>query len=70
MRQVVLVGERGMITSRRIVCLNPLLAEERARKREALLQATEKKLEEIVAATQRPSEPCGVRRRSPCGWVS
>ncbi len=54
MRQVVLVGERGMITSRRIVCLNPLLAEERARKREALLQATEKKLEEIVAATQRP----------------
>ena len=54
LRQVVLVGERGMITSRRIVCLNPLLAEERARKREALLQATEKKLEEIVAATQRP----------------
>ena len=32
---------------------NPLLAEERARKREALLNATEKKLEAIAAATRR-----------------
>ena len=39
---------------RLIVCRNPLLAEERARKRQELLQATEKKLDEIVAATQRP----------------
>ena len=39
---------------RLIVCRNPLLAEERARKRHELLEATEKRLEEIVAATQRP----------------
>ena len=38
---------------RLVVCRNPLLAEQRKRKREELLQATEKKLEEIVAATQR-----------------
>ena len=40
-------GERFM------VCRNPVLGAERARKREALLQATERRLEEIVAATQR-----------------
>ena len=40
-------GERLM------VCRNPLLATERARKREALLQATEALLEPIVGATQR-----------------
>ena len=39
-------GERLM------VCRNPLLAAERARKREALLQATEALLEPIAAATQ------------------
>jgi transposase len=38
---------------RLIVCKNPLLADERARKRNELLVATEKKLEPIVAATQR-----------------
>jgi hypothetical protein len=38
---------------RLVVCRNPFLAEERRRKREELLQATEKKLEEIVAATKR-----------------
>lgn len=38
---------------RLIVCRNPLLAEERARKREDLLQATEKEFEKIAAATQR-----------------
>ena len=40
-------GERLM------VCRNPLLAEERARKREELLEATEALLEPIVAATKR-----------------
>ena len=40
-------GERLM------VCRNPLLAEERARKREVLLQATEALLAPIVAATRR-----------------
>lgn len=38
---------------RLIVCRNPLLAEERARKREELLRATEKELNKIVVATKR-----------------
>ena len=42
---------------RLIVCRNPLLAEERARKREELLRATEKKLEEIAVATRRAKRP-------------
>jgi hypothetical protein len=37
---------------RLVVCRNPLLAEERARKREELLQATEKELAKIVEATR------------------
>jgi hypothetical protein len=36
-----------------MVCRNPLLANERARKREELLAATEKELAKIAAATQR-----------------
>jgi hypothetical protein len=39
---------------RLVVCKNPLLAAERARKREDLLQATERELDKIVTATQRP----------------
>jgi len=42
---------------RLIACFNPLLAEERARKRPDLLAATEKQLEKITAATQRPKRP-------------
>ena len=42
-------GERLM------VCRNPLLAEERARKREELLAATEARLEKIAVATRRES---------------
>jgi transposase len=38
---------------RLIVCLNPLLAVERKRKREELLQATEKELEKVAVATRR-----------------
>jgi transposase len=38
---------------RLIVCRNPLLAEERSRKREALLQATEQELTRIAEATTR-----------------
>ncbi len=38
---------------RLIVCRNPLLADERARKREALLRATERDLDRIRAATRR-----------------
>ena len=42
---------------RLIACFNPLLAEERARKRPDLLAATEKQLEKIAAATKRPRRP-------------
>ena len=42
---------------RLVVCRNPLLADERARKREELLKATEAKLDRIVAATQRQRNP-------------
>jgi transposase len=38
---------------RLILCRNPLLAEERTRKREDLLRATERELEKIAAATRR-----------------
>jgi transposase len=40
---------------RLVVCRNPLLAQERARKRQELLEATEKELNKIVEATQRPT---------------
>src|SRR6202142_2649516 len=39
---------------RLIACYNPLLAEERARKRPELLAATEKELDKIAAAARRP----------------
>ena len=42
---------------RLIACFNPLLAEERARKRPELLAATEKQLEKIAAATKRSRRP-------------
>jgi hypothetical protein len=38
---------------RLVVCKNPLLAEQRAQRREDLLQATERELDKIVAATKR-----------------
>jgi hypothetical protein len=63
--QLSLFDQRGLaeITSpeypgeRLVVCRNPLLATERARKREELLQATEKELDRIVQATARASRP-------------
>lgn len=42
---------------RLIACRNPLLAAERARKREDLLRATEKELEKVAAATRRARRP-------------
>ena len=42
---------------RLVACYNPLLAEERARKRPELLAATEKELEKIAAATHRQKRP-------------
>lgn len=48
---------------RLIVCRNPILADHRAAKREELLKATEKKLDEIVAATQRTNRPLRGREK-------
>ena len=42
---------------RLVVCRNPLLAQERARKREDIMAAAEKKLEAIAAATRRHERP-------------
>ncbi len=42
---------------RLVVCRNPLLAQERARKREALLAATEAELQKIADATRRARHP-------------
>jgi len=42
---------------RLIACRNPLLAEERARKRRELLAATERQLAAIAVATRRPRRP-------------
>jgi hypothetical protein len=42
---------------RLIACRNPSLAKERKAKREELLQATEKELDKVVAATQRQKRP-------------
>jgi len=42
---------------RLVVCRNPLLAEQRRRKRQELLAATEKELAKIAAAVDRPRRP-------------
>lgn len=42
---------------RLVCCKNPLLAEERARKRDALLASTERELEKIAAAVSRDRRP-------------
>ncbi len=42
---------------RLIVCRNPLLAAERARKRQALLEGTERELEKVAVATRRKRSP-------------
>jgi len=42
---------------RLVVCRNPILAEERARKRRELLEATERELDKIVQATKRKKRP-------------
>ena len=42
---------------RLVACFNPLLAEERSRKRPELLAATEKQLEKITTATKRARRP-------------
>ncbi|MGH8523774.1 MAG: IS1634 family transposase [Gammaproteobacteria bacterium] len=52
-RDLVEITSSAYPGERLIVCKNPLLAEERARQREALLQATERELDKIATATQR-----------------
>ena len=47
---------------RLIACRNPLLAEQRSRKRNELLEATEKQLKKIVEATQRKKRPLRGRK--------
>jgi transposase len=47
---------------RLIACRNPLLAEERGRKRKELLEATEKRLNKIAEATKRKKKPLRGRK--------
>ena len=56
-RDLVEVEHPDFPNERLVVCHNPLLAEERARKRQDLLGATERELNKIVAATQRAKRP-------------
>jgi transposase len=63
--QLSLFDERGLIEvasehfpgERLVVCRNPTLAQERTRKREALLQATQQDLDAIVSASARARRP-------------
>ena len=63
--QLSLFDETGLLevsspeypAERLMVCRNPALAEERTRTRQALLAATERELDKIVAATQRQRSP-------------
>ena len=52
-----IVSEEHFPNERLIVCRNPALAQERARKRDELLAATEDKLQTILAACQRSRAP-------------
>jgi transposase len=47
----------GYPDERLVACFNPVLSERRARKRDELLQATEKELEKIATATRREKRP-------------
>ena len=54
---------------RLLVCLNPRLRDERARKREKLLQATEEVLRHIAGMVERGTGPAkGARTRSTVAW--
>jgi hypothetical protein len=56
-RNLLEISSEHFAGERLIVCRNPLLAEERARKRGELLAATEADLAKIAAATQRERNP-------------
>ena len=53
-QDLVEISHSDFPNERLIACRNPLLADERARKRKELLAATENKLLEVQAATKRP----------------
>ncbi len=54
---------------RLIVCFNPMLAEQRHRKRQELLQATEKALDKLVKQVERRTKTPPVPPRSVARWV-
>jgi hypothetical protein len=56
-RDLVEVSSPDYPGERLVVCRNPLLADERSRKRKELLTATEKELDQIAAATRRDKRP-------------
>jgi len=56
-RDLAVITDPAYPGERLIACRNPLLAEDRSRTREELLQATETELNKIVAATQREKRP-------------
>src|ERR1051326_1888381 len=56
------IGDPSSPRERLTACRNPLLAEERSRKRSELLAATEKHLHKIVEATRRKKKPLRGRK--------
>ena len=60
-----IVSEEHYPGERLVVCRNPTLAEERARKRQELLAATEEKLRLIQEATRRTKNPYPGKRGGP-----
>jgi hypothetical protein len=62
-RNMVEIVDSAFPGERLVVCKNPLLAEERARKRRELLEATERELERARAAVMRTARPLRGRDR-------
>jgi len=56
-REIAEISHPAYPGERLVACRNPLLAEQRARKRSELLAATERALNDIAAATHRPRKP-------------
>ena len=56
-REIAEISHPAYPGERLVACRNPLMAEQRARKRSELLAATERALNDIAAATQRPRKP-------------
>ena len=62
-RDLVEVSSPDFPGERLVVCRNPLLADERTRKRRELLQATEQDLAQLAAAVARPQRPLRGKER-------